>query len=603
MGNFFQELRRRNVVRVVGAYLVVGWVLMQIATGLEESLQLPEWFDGVVVGFLMVGLPVAIILSWVFDLTPEGIVRTGTDTGEPKKAAGRKLDYVIVAGIVVVGAVFAWRSLGTPEIVVEESTALDTATQISAASIAVLPFADLSPAGDQEYFSDGISEEILNLLAGVEALQVTSRTSAFQFKGRGLGIPEIAANLKVRHVVEGSVRKAGDTLRITAQLIDAEGDRHLWSDTFDRPLTAENVFAIQDEISQAIVAALGTTLGFDASTKDSILPSTNSLTAYELFLQARPIVQSRVDLATANELLLTAVEQDSEFAKAWELLAAVQFLMWDYGETDMSLEEANRRTVEYANKALAIEANSSLAIAAKVHIQTKDVRNIDASVDWNYELSELSRALEIDPRNDSALNWRGLTRQLLGDLEGALADYTSCADYEPFNVPCAENRVYALASLGRDEESFRHYLKLLDLGMAKLEYVSLPMLARLGKEGHFKSATNSRRFLFGWHEHDKLYEALQNPGGDYQQLINSIRQFQDDHPERDKSVFFDVRGYLGDYSVGLDGFSYWGESKRNYRQSNEFKDRIQNMGILQYWQQQGFPPQCRPVGEEGFACD
>ena len=441
------------------------------------------------------------------------------------------------------------------------------------------------------------------MLARVDALQVTSRTSAFQFKGRGLGIPEIAANLKVRHVVEGSVRKAGDTLRITAQLIDAEGDKHLWSDTFDRPLTAENVFAIQDEISQAIVVALGTTLGFDVGTKDSILPSTNNLTAYELFLKARPIVQSRNDLATANELLLTAVEQDPKFAKAWELLAAVQFLMWDYGETDMSREEANRRTVEYANKALAIDANSSLAIAAKAHIRVKDFRLIDASVDLNHELSEFSRALEIDPRSDSALNWRGLTRQLLGDLEGALADYTSCVDYEPLNVPCAENQVFTLASMGRDEESFSHYLKLLDLGIAKLEYAHLPMLARLGKEGLFKSATNSRRFLFGWHEHDKLYEALRNPGRDYQRLISSIRQFQDEHPERDQSTLFDVRGYLGDYSVGRDGFSHWGESKRNYRHSEEFKDLIRSKGILQYWQQQGFPPQCRAVGEDGFACD
>ena len=305
MGKFFQELRRRNVVRVVGAYLIVGWVLMQIATALEESLNLPEWFDGVVVSLLIVGLPVAIIVSWVFDLTADGVVRTEDSTGG---SANRKLNYLIGAALIVAGAVFAWQSFDSsePEVIVAAPPPV-VVDEIDAATIAVLPFADLSPAGDQEYFSDGISEEILNLLASVRALDVTSRTSAFQFKGRDLGIPEIAANLKVRHVVEGSVRKAGNTLRITAQLIDARDDRHLWSDTFDRPLTAENVFAIQDEISKAIVAALGDTLGFNAETSAIAMPNTDSLTAYELFLRARPIVQARNNLTEADHLLRQVV--------------------------------------------------------------------------------------------------------------------------------------------------------------------------------------------------------------------------------------------------------------------------------------------------------
>jgi TolB-like protein len=241
MNNFFQELRRRNVVRVVGAYLVVGWLLVQIATTLEESMQLPAWFDGIVVGLLIVGLPISIIVSWVFDLTADGIVRTDAASSETQHQSWRKLDFVIIAGVLIVGLVFAWQVFQPAEILIDEQASVATTAEVSAATIAVLPFADLSPDGDQEYFSDGISEEILNLLAGVDELDVTSRTSAFQFKGRDLGIPEIAANLNVRHVVEGSVRKAGDTLRITAQLIDAADDKHLWSDTFDRPLTAENV--------------------------------------------------------------------------------------------------------------------------------------------------------------------------------------------------------------------------------------------------------------------------------------------------------------------------------------------------------------------------
>lgn len=601
MGKFFQELRRRNVVRVVGAYLIVGWVLMQIATALEESLNLPEWFDGVVVSLLIVGLPVAIIVSWVFDLTADGVVRT---EDSPGGSTNRKLNYVIGAALIVAGAVFAWQSFDSsePEVIVAAPPPV-VVDEIDAATIAVLPFADLSPAGDQEYFSDGISEEILNLLASVRALDVTSRTSAFQFKGRDLGIPEIAANLKVRHVVEGSVRKAGNTLRITAQLIDARDDRHLWSDTFDRPLTAENVFAIQDEISKAIVAALGDTLGFNAETSAIAMPNTDSLTAYELFLRARPIVQARNNLTEADHLLRQAVEQDPEFAKAWELLAAVQFLMWDYGETDLSREEANRLTIEFADKAIALEPASSTAIASKVHIVAKDPQFLDSGTNWSHIIADYTRALEIDPRNDSALNWRGLGHQQLGYLDAAITDFSNCTRYEPLNVPCNENLAYTLTNVGRDTEAFDVITRGLNQGIVKLEYVNLPLLARLEKEELFKAASNSRRSLFGWREHDELYEAMRNLNREYPKLIESLRQFHTQNPDRDAYALSDIRTVLGDFDLGNAGFSYWGVENRRYRQSDQFKNLIQSIGILSHWQEHGFPPQCRAIGEDDFACD
>ncbi len=603
MGNFFQELRRRNVVRVVGAYLVVGWVLMQIATGLEESLQLPEWFDGVVVGFLLVGLPIAIILSWVFDLTPEGIVRTGKDTGEPNKEAGRKLDYVIVAGIVVVGAVFAWNLLGTPETVVADASTMDAPAKAYAASIAVLPFADLSPAGDQEYFSDGISEEILNLLAGIAELNVTSRTSAFQFKGRGLGIPEIAANLKVRHIVEGSVRKAGGTIRITAQLIDAAEDRHLWSNTFDRPLTTENIFAIQDEISAAIVAALGDALGFDTTPNVSVQRSTNNLPAYESFLKARPLVQGRFELDTADSLLANAVGQDPNFARAWEMRAAVQLLMWDYGYTEMSRVEANRLTVEFADRALALEPNSATAIAAKVHIQVKDFDFVPDDLDYASVLAEYSRALEIDPRNDYALNWRGIVKYDLGYLKSAADDFSRCVEFEPLNSPCAENLYFVLSDLGQDQKAIAVYNDVLNNGLLKNEYAPLSLLARLGNEEAFKSATNSRKLLFGWRDHDKLYRAYRNPGDDHSQLRESIRDYVESHSGLNINDFADLLTGIGGTEYLINTSTLWQPSLQQFRQSSEFHEMVRQRHMLYYWQQQGFPPQCHAVGEDDFACD
>ena len=202
--NFFGELKRRNVTRVAGVYIVVGWILVQVATALEESLGLPTWFDGTIVALLLIGLPVAIIFAWAFELTPEGVVRTEAvpDGQSITTDTGRKLDYALSIAIVALVIVIIWQQVSAPDNTAAPTVAADPAvtaeTSESAqpldASVAVLPFADMSPEGDQEYFSDGLSEEILNLLVRAGKIEVASRTSAFQFKNTNLGIPEIAAD-------------------------------------------------------------------------------------------------------------------------------------------------------------------------------------------------------------------------------------------------------------------------------------------------------------------------------------------------------------------------------------------------------------------------
>jgi TolB-like protein len=603
MRNFVAELRRRNVIRVVGAYLVVGWVLIQIATTLEESMRLPSWFDGVVVGLLLVGLPVVVIVAWVFDLTPEGVVRTGAQASKADSVGWRKLDYVIIAGLIVVAAILVSQWYAAPGSKTDDLTPLAASDTAADASIAVLPFADLSPNGDQAYFSDGISEEILNLLAGVPALNVTSRTSAFQFKGRELGIPEIAANLKVRHVVEGSVRKAGNTLRITAQLIDAEEDRHLWSNTYDRPLTAENIFAIQDEIAKAVVGALGDKLGFNASRDIAVRPTTDNLTAYEQFLKARSLYQTRTQLDVMEELLKSIVEQDPNFAQAWELRAANQFLLVNYDYRDTPWREQVRLTNEYANKALALEPNSSIALAALANVQIQGGTVLDGSQDFVTLLANLSRAIEIDPHNDSALNWRATLHLILGDVESALADYRSCVEYSPLTAPCAENYITVLAGSGRDQEAFRIFENLLDYGIVKASEADLPMLARMGQETAFKAIGNSENLFFGWNQLDDLYKALRDPGGDHSQLRRSLRLFEDTKPGRDPFAAAIIFGYLGEMSDDYVFYVAWSDSYSRLRQTARFKNYIRRAGILRYWQQHGFPPQCRAIGADDFECD
>jgi TolB-like protein/Tfp pilus assembly protein PilF len=497
-------------------YAVVGWVLTQIGTTLEETMGLPAWFDGLIVALLLIGFPIALLLAWAFELTPEGVVKTeAVPEGESITAeTGRKLDYAIVFGLVLLVATVLWQNSGTDAVFVDDEVGVAGDT-----SIAVLPFADLSPAGDQEYFSDGIAEEILNVLVGVDGLEVTSRTSSFQFKGDGLGIPAIAKTLNVRHVLEGSVRKSGETIRVTAQLIDASIDKHLWSDTFDRPLTTENIFAIQDEIAKSIVMALSDTLGIGRLEPVEVVPITENLTAYDLFLQARPLFLARVDLGVADELLARALEQDPEFAKAWEMRAALQTLKVEYGYSGLSPNEAERLGNEFARRALAIEPRSATALAVIAKGDGNAAQRLRRRESLVRIFAEFNSALEIEPRNASALLWRGLRYLMVGDLNASLNDFVKCMEYEPFYTPCVENNYTVLAAMGRDDEALAAYVEGLNTSTTKVAYAHFPLLARLDEELGFKSASNAEAALQGWRRHDELWLAYRNPERDHAELI------------------------------------------------------------------------------------
>lgn len=611
MSSLFSELKRRNVFRVAGMYAVVGWILAQISTTLEESLGLPAWFDAVIVALLLLSLPIALIFAWAFELTPEGVVKTeAVREGESITAdTGRKLDYAIVAGLVALGLMMVWQQIaqgpmqdvGNGEALTESSRA--GIEKRHATSMAVLPFADLSPESDQEYFSDGIAEEILNVLVGVDGLNIVSRTSSFQFKGRDLGIRDIAATLGVRHIVEGSVRKSGGTIRVTAQLIDADADTHLWSETYDRPLNAENLFQIQDDIANSIVSALRETLGLMELEEITVMASTKSLTAYEMFLEARPMYQSRVDLGIVVDLLKQAVTQDPSFAKAWEMLAATTNLLGDYGPTDDSMEILDIRATEYANKALAIDAGSATAIAVLGLIDAGANESLRRPHKIGDTLSTFSRALDIQPRNPEALNWRGLRYGMVGDLPAAIDDFERCLEYEPYYSPCSDNRYWALAGMGRDEEALEGFREGLSKGISKLYYTHWALLARLGKEDLFKAAMNHPDILYGWPRHDELYLAFQNLDGDHQDLVASIRAFEKKNVRVDSLGIDTVVLPLGGFDQPPTHLSIWGESSRRYRQSDQFKNYADKAGIHDYWREYGFPPQCRPQGEDDFECD
>jgi len=603
---FFAELKRRNVIRVAGVYIVVGWILVQVATALEESLGLPEWFDGTIVALLLIGLPVALIFAWAFELTPEGVVRTeAVPEGQSiTSETGRKLDFALSIAIVALIIVIVWQSSTAPEPAATPAVPEQQASLAPGdASVAVLPFADMSSAGDQEYFADGLTEEILNLLVKADQLEVVSRTSSFQFKGTTRGIPEIADELNVRHIVEGSVRKAGSNVRVTAQLIDAVSDRHLWSETYDRPLTTENLFEIQDDVANSIFKALGEKLGLLGEIGLRAKRTTSNLDAYELFLRARALFEGRIDLDTADELLEQATALDPAFADAWAYRAATQFLMFDYGYTDLPMRTLHERGMEFAEKALASDPDNATAIAAIANIRNQQTTLGYGSYDWGETIALFTRALDIDPRNASALNWRGLTYDLVGDVERALADFQRCVDVEPYYTPCRENLHWFLADTGQDDAAMQLLRDSQNKGVSKSLYVHLALLARTGNELMFKAATNDERALRGWRRHDELYNAFRNLDADHSELAQSIVEFIDANPGRDETFKGTALMPLGYVPPVAQGYSLYTDSAKKYRKTREFREWVTKVGVVDYWREYRYPNVCRPAGDDDFECD
>ncbi|MEL6215875.1 MAG: adenylyl cyclase, partial [Pseudomonadota bacterium] len=379
-----RELKRRNVTRVAGAYAVVGWLVAQVAVTLEESLELPGWFDATVVLLLLIGFPVALVLSWAFDLTPEGVKRTPDAVSEAELPRAGAADVAVVVALVAVVGLVGYQLLSF----IRGDQPSENAP-IETASIAVLPFSDMSDTGDQEYFSEGLSEEILNVLAKVDGMKVASRTSSFSFKGSDADVTKIGELLGVQHVLEGSVRKADKRLRITAQLIRAEDGFHVWSETYEKEL--DDVFAIQDDIANQILAELRGRIMGDAPT---VAVSRAEVTAYDLVLRAQKVSEtySLPGLEAGAELYRQAIDIDPSYARAYAGLAAVELL----------------------------NSNATGALGER---PVADVIPVARDL--------LNRALELAPDDAAVWSRVGLLRQFAGDVAGAEEAYVKARELQP----------------------------------------------------------------------------------------------------------------------------------------------------------------------------
>jgi TolB-like protein len=437
----FTELRRRNVFRVGAAYAVVAWILLQAADILLGNFGAPDWVFRSFTVLVALGFPLALFLSWAYELTPEGVKRTAevpvvdSITG----STGRKLDFIIIGVLSIAVVWFAWDRWfgGAP----------DPMPATAEASIAVLPFVNMSPDPEQAYFSDGLSEEILNLLAQVDDLRVIGRTSSFAFRDRDEDLRAIGAALGVSHLLEGSVRKAGEQLRITAQLVRAEDGTNLWSQAYDRQL--ENVFEIQREIAESIGEALHVSL-IGPDQESPVTPSKASIPAYERYLQARRLIQgrSREGLERAGELLEEAIEIDPGYAPLWASAAVVHLMLAathaTYGDTPVNVAVAQARSS--LDRALELDPRLAEAHAARGLMYLISLDNESAN-------AALTRALELNPSHSDALNWRANATTHAGQLREASRTRERLMEIDPLHVTNLGNQAILLAYLGRTDEA------------------------------------------------------------------------------------------------------------------------------------------------------
>lgn len=463
----FEELRRRRVFRVVGVYAVAAWAAVEVSATVFPLMGLPEWAVRLVIVIALLGFPLAVVLAWMFDLTPGGVVRTGHEESVPparpvpaqRAFAGRAAGFFGL-GILVALVTFAAYSRFGPETVPVRAGSIS--------SIAVLPFTDLSPAGDQEYFGDGIAEELLNRLAHVEGLRVAARTSSFSFKGATDDISEIGQQLQVESVLEGSVRKEGDQLRVTAQLIDARTGYHIWSETYDR--ASESVFAIQDEISMAIVSALRMQFSVPSGPAAS---GTDNVRAHEAYLKGRSLWSQRTDASVRAAIpeFTTAIEEDPEYALAWAGLAQAYAVLPSLG--DFPVLEAAARGNEAAARALAVDARLAEAHAA--------LGQMAQGFEWDLAWAERAyrRATSFNPGYATAHQWYAEALLMLGRTDEARAEIDEAIVLDPLSPAAFSVRAYLLATTGEEAAALAEYRELVllhpgyELGAMNLALLAL----------------------------------------------------------------------------------------------------------------------------------
>ena len=619
--NFFAELKRRNVYKVAVAYAVVAWLLLQGASIILPSFEAPAWTMKVLIVALMLGLPVAIILAWAFEITSEGIVRA--DDVAPNKSitrkTGRKLTGVIIAVTLAAFGLFLFQILRNTSVVrsAPNTPTPETAPQPNSKSIAVLPFVNMSSDKENEYFVDGLTEEILNRLAQISELKVPGRTSSFAFKEKNSDLRQIGTALGVAHVLEGSVRKSGDRLRITAQLVRTGDGFHLWSQSYDRKL--DDVFAIQEEIARAIAGALSVQLklGIEGQAERP----TQDMEAYDNYLQARTLIALRTpdSLRRATLLLEHAVQRDPGFAKAWAYLADVHASdrFFGLGAMKESLDEAEKE----ARKALTLDDSIAPAHAALAEV-------LRGRFQWLESETENRRAVELSPGDADIHAHYAAMLMTVGHMDAALAHARRASELEPLawipplfeglihlsrgemtqsrdlidrskrisqSVQNFQMRVELLHALSSGEaERARHVLT------TGTDEWRLPGDKKLlnAMDNALASATGDSDLPSPFH--NAFEEARASSGGLSGHIglaFAAVAVFAKQNEVALDALWFDFRS-----SAGLDSPLLWAPVFHPLWNEPRFHELVRALKLPEYWRAAGWGDFCRAKGADDFEC-
>jgi TolB-like protein len=604
---FLAEIKRRRVGKVAIAYGAVAWAVTEAASVVLPALYVPEWAMTFLVIFLLVGFPIAMVLAWVFDVSAAGIERTEPLPGAPPQMPFRTraaFGVVVLIAMAGLGYLLYQRGLGRAD------------AAGSPSSIAVLPFTNLSGDASKDYFSDGMSEELLNLLARIPGLKVAARTSAFAFKGKNVDIREVGKELGVETVLEGSVRQSGDQVRITAQLIDTGSGFHIWSETYDRRMA--DIFTVQDEIAQAIVDKLRIELAPKEQqfAKRDKAPTQN-VEAYELYLQGSAIWKRRGEenLKRAVELYQGAIARDPGFARAYAALASAYVVLPGYSMEDVDQAKFLQMAEQSARQALALDPNIGEAHAVLAQINADKGNLLDAESGFFF-------AISLEPNEPTPHHWYSILLNKVGRLDAGLEQARRAYELDPSSPVLASNLANTYLLRGEDEQALRYSKLARELGISSgaSEGVEATVAMRRGQWDDAKRLLAAQvtlpqelKPLVGQFV-DAVADPAQRPAvvagfraidpkvATQEDLLLPYLQMQQyDLAYRivDESLAQDRAAWVHDWDL----MHAWTAEGAGFRKDPRFQKLVERIGLVDYWKQYGYPDRCRAgAGDVALVC-
>jgi len=629
--SFFSELKRRNVFRASVAYLIGTWLLLQIVDVVVPILVLPQWVGKLVLFLLALGFVPTLLFSWAYEITPEGLKRQNDIDRDASIAnqTARKLDLVTIGLVILALAVFAldrfvlpWsagdlhagaRNAGVSDSISEVSTQSRDAATSKKTSIAILPFESRSNRDEDRFFTDGIHDDLLTHLANIGSMKVISRTSVMRYRNTDTPIPEIASALGVENILEGGVQWSGNQVRITVQLIEAATDDHLWAASYDRDLTAENLFAIQSEISHEVAEALRLELTGAEQSRISRIP-TSSLDAYQAYLLGRDFFRRRsaVELLDrAVEQLNIAIELEPDYAEAYSSLAAVYAVINGYqAEPDpQALDNAKA----FAEKA--IELNPELAEPyAVLGVYYRNVRPSN----WKLSSEYIDRAVELGPNNATIHLWQGTSRMIMGDIDGAYDSLLAARELNPAGPLIAGWLAEGYVALGDYPAAMKQYRSGVALGAGGHTSLLLGLAEVQLLTGNIDDAKKTLTEFFGpdavkpWLD---VYLPARLNGTNPAEATALIEAFNTQNQYNDQfcvimlaaiganDAALDILFANADIEDDIIKNAWMWPHFADMRKLPRFKDLLEHYDLPNAWRELCWPKFCRAIGDDDFECE